>query len=214
MQEEKWAFVREAVGTGRLSVIMPIFNLQDSIADNLEKTASLFASYNIRTELVPVDDGSTDLSWSEIQKAAEKIGSSEIQCVVCKSVHLAQNGGKGAALKAGFDASSGEYVLLLDGDLDINPSQTPHFFEAMRLENADIVVGSKRHPDSKVQYPWHRRIVSWVYFSLVRWFVGIRITDTQSGMLRAYSQQGGKTIPLFQKTCRHQVPSSHRTFDS
>jgi glycosyltransferase involved in cell wall biosynthesis len=77
MQEEKWAFVREAVGTGRLSVIMPIFNLQDSIADNLEKTASLFASYNIRTELVPVDDGSTDSSWSEIQKAAEKIGSSE-----------------------------------------------------------------------------------------------------------------------------------------
>jgi GT2 family glycosyltransferase len=66
--------------------------------------------------------------------------------------------------------------------LDINPSQTPHFFEAMRTGNADIVVGSKRHPDSKVQYPWHRRIVSWVYFSLVRWFVGIRITDTQTGM--------------------------------
>ncbi|MBR5548270.1 MAG: glycosyltransferase, partial [Kiritimatiellae bacterium] len=89
---------------------------------------------------------------------------------------------KGAALRAGFDASTGEYVMLLDGDLDINPKQTPWFFEAMVEKGADIVIGSKRHKRSVVQYPWHRRFVSWVYFTLVRIFVGLPITDTQTGM--------------------------------
>jgi len=102
--------------------------------------------------------------------------------VAVKPVVCAKNGGKGAALRAGFDASTGEYVMLLDGDLDINPKQTPFFFEAMAAKGADIVIGSKRHPKSVVQYPWHRRFVSWVYFTLVRMFVGLPITDTQTGM--------------------------------
>ena len=100
-----------------------------------------------------------------------------IRPVICRV-----NGGKGAALRAGFDASKGEYVMLLDGDLDINPRQTPAFFNALVSNGADIVVGSKRHPRSVVQYPWHRRLVSFCYFSFVRLFVGLPITDTQTGM--------------------------------
>ena len=56
------------------------------------------------------------------------------------------------------------------------------FSVAKELKAADIVVGSKRHPKSVVQYPWHRRIVSGCYFTLVKWFVGLPITDTQTGM--------------------------------
>ena len=52
----------------------------------------------------------------------------------------------------------------------------------MVVKSADVVVGSKRHPKSVVQYPWHRRIVSACYFALVRLFVGLPITDTQTGM--------------------------------
>ena len=92
-----------------------------------------------------------------------------------------KNGGKGAALKAGFEASRGEWVMLLDGDLDIHPKQTPYFFEAAANSGADIVCGSKRHRRSVVQYPWHRRLVSALYFALVRAFVGLPITDTQTG---------------------------------
>ena len=176
--EAKWAIARDAIGGGRLSVIMPVYNLADTIEENVAETARLFDSHGIRAELVPVDDGSTDGTAAALTRAAEpKYGHVVVKPVICQ-----RNGGKGAALRAGFDASTGEYVMLLDGDLDINPKQTPWFFEAMVEKGADIVIGSKRHKRSVVQYPWHRRIVSWVYFTLVRIFVGLPITDTQTGM--------------------------------
>jgi hypothetical protein len=52
----------------------------------------------------------------------------------------------------------------------------------MVSNDADVVVGSKRHKESQIQYPWHRRLVSWVYFTIVRIFIGLPITDTQTGM--------------------------------
>lgn len=175
---EKWALARETVGSGRLSVVMPIYNLATQIFDNLIKTAELFESHGVRTELIPVDDGSTDGTGVELKRAAER----KYEHVVVRPVICDRNGGKGAALRAGFEASTGEYVMLLDGDLDIHPKQTPWFFDAMVNKGADVVIGSKRHPRSVVQYPWHRRFVSWVYFTLVRIFVGLPITDTQTGM--------------------------------
>ena len=176
--EERWAVARDAIGGGRLSVIMPVYNLADTIEANIAQTAGLFESHNLRAELVPVDDGSTDGTAEALARAA----AAKYEHVAVKPVVCAKNGGKGAALRAGFDASTGEYVMLLDGDLDINPKQTPFFFEAMAAKGADIVIGSKRHKRSVVQYPWHRRFVSWVYFTLVRMFVGLPITDTQTGM--------------------------------
>ncbi len=176
--EDRWRLVRETVGDGRLSVIMPFYNLASSAAQNLRRTAELFESYGVRTEIIPVDDGSSDST----AQALEGFSKTSFSYVVIAPVLMPSNGGKGAALRAGFEASSGEYVMLLDGDLDILPDQTPEFFMQMLQSSADIVVGSKRHPDSKVQYPWHRRIVSWAYFSLVRIFIGLPITDTQTGM--------------------------------
>ena len=106
--EEKWALTRETVGGGRLSVVMPVFNLSSTIGKNLEDTAALFAAHGVRAELVPVDDGSLDGTWDAVEKAAAKIGDSEDSIVVCRPVRLSSNSGKGAALKAGFEASSGE----------------------------------------------------------------------------------------------------------
>lgn len=175
---ERWSLVRKTVESGRLSVIMPVYNLVSEIYDNLEKTAELFESHGVRTELIPVDDGSSDGTSAELRRAAEL----KYEHVVIRPVICERNGGKGSALRSGFDASTGEYIMLLDGDLDIHPKQTPWFFDAMVKKSADIVIGSKRHPKSVVQYPWHRRIVSWAYFTLVRIFVGLPITDTQTGM--------------------------------
>ena len=169
------------VGDGRLSVVMPVFNLAATIAANLRETAALFAKHGLRAELVPVDDGSTDGTGAALTAAAAAL-KEFAPTVVVAPVLLEKNGGKGAALRAGFDAATGAFVMLLDGDLDIHPKQTPYFFEAMAQKGADVVIGSKRHPRSVVQYPWHRRLVSWVYFTLVRLFVGLPITDTQTGM--------------------------------
>lgn len=176
--EEKWQLTRETVGTDRLSVVMPFFRLAQSVAGNLHEVADLFESHGIPTELVPVDDGSDD-GTDEILRAFD---GRAYRFVIITPVVCPKNGGKGAALRAGFAASTGRYLMLLDGDLDIHPKQTPLFFESLVKNRADIVVGSKRHPLSVVQYPWHRRIVSAVYFALVRLAVGLPITDTQTGM--------------------------------
>ena len=176
--DDKWALTRETVGADRLSVVMPLYRLAASAEANLKSVASLFEHHRVETELVPVDDGSGD-GTAEILAGfhLENYRHVTLKPVVCR-----RNGGKGAALRAGFSASTGRYVLLLDGDLDINPKLTPRFFQEMVVKNADVVVGSKRHPKSVVQYPWHRRIVSACYFALVRMFVGLPITDTQTGM--------------------------------
>ena len=178
--EEKWALTRATVGSGRLSVVMPVYNLADTIAANLETTAGLFASHGVRAELIPVDDGSADGTAEVLRGFSGRTFGGD--CVVVRPVICERNGGKGAALRAGFEASSGAYVMLLDGDLDIHPKQTPWFFDQMVDKKADIVVGSKRHRRSVVQYPWHRRLVSWIYFTLVRLTIGLPITDTQTGM--------------------------------
>ncbi len=177
--DEKWELTRETVGNDGLSVVMPLYHLAAEAADNLREAAGLFESHGVKTELVPVDDGSGD-GTDEVLKGL--VADWPYAHVTLKPVICRKNGGKGAALRAGYEASTGKYVMLLDGDLDIHPKQTPYFFEQMVVKAADIVVGSKRHPRSVVQYPWHRRIVSGCYFTLVRLFVGLPITDTQTGM--------------------------------
>ena len=179
--EERWRLVRETVGDGRLSVIMPLYRLASSITGNLERVADLFESHGVRAELVPVDDGSGDGTDAALLRFAEN-AKAAYRHVSVKPVICGKNGGKGAALRAGFNASSGGLVMLLDGDLDISPRQTPQFFEVMAAEHADVVVGSKRHRRSVVKYPWHRRIPSFIYFTLVRLFIGLPVTDTQTGM--------------------------------
>ena len=178
--EEKWALTRETIGDDRLSVVMPLYHLAGETEHNLVEVADLFEHHGIPAELVPVDDGSGDGTDAILARIATD--SSRWRHVTVRPVICRLNGGKGTALRAGFAASTGHYVMLLDGDLDIHPKQTPYFFEEMVTKAADIVVGSKRHPKSVVQYPWHRWFVSGCYFTLVRLFVGLPITDTQTGM--------------------------------
>ena len=185
MADEKWRLTRETVGDGRLSVVMPLYRLVETAEANLRRVADIFERHSVNAELIPVDDGSgdgTDLILAHFAEADPPKWASAYSHVVIRPVICRVNGGKGAALRAGFEASTGEYVMLLDGDLDINPLQTPAFFDALAAGNADIVVGSKRHPKSTVQDPWHRRFVSACDFTLVKWFAGLPITDTQTGM--------------------------------
>ena len=171
-----WSCVREVLGEDLLSVILPVYRLGDTIEANLDVVAACLDEGGFRYELVPVDDGSGDGTADALRRAAAK------RPDVVRPVWVEKNAGKGNALKVGFRASQGAYVLLLDGDLDIAPKMLPKFFESMRANGSDVVVGSKRHPESNVQYPWHRRLASAIYFGLVRLFIGLPITDTQTGM--------------------------------
>ena len=154
---------------------MPAYGLEKVIADNIESVCGLLRG-QIPFEVVPVDDGSRDATAAAIQQETER-HPHEVTPVFVKV-----NAGKGNALRRGFAASRGSHILLLDGDLDLSPSKISVFFDVMQREEAAIVIGSKRHPDSVVDYPWHRRLASGIYFTLVRLLVGLPVTDTQVGM--------------------------------
>jgi glycosyltransferase involved in cell wall biosynthesis len=171
-----WDAANACLGpSGCLSIIMPAYGLEKVIAENIEAVCGLLRGH-IPFEVVPVDDGSRDATAAAIQQEAER-HPHEVTPVFVKV-----NAGKGNALRRGFAASRGSHILLLDGDLDLSPSKISVFFDVMQREEAAIVIGSKRHPDSVVDYPWHRRLASGIYFALVRLLVGLPVTDTQVGM--------------------------------
>jgi glycosyltransferase involved in cell wall biosynthesis len=171
-----WEATRACLGSsGCLSVIMPAYGLEKVIARNIEIVCGLLRS-QIPFEIIPVDDGSKDATAEAIRAVAER-HPDEVRPVFVKV-----NAGKGNALRRGFAASRGSHILLLDGDLDLSPSKISLFFDIMQEEKAAIVIGSKRHRDSVLDYPWHRRLASNVYFTIVRVLVGLPITDTQVGM--------------------------------
>jgi len=90
---------------------------------------------------------------------------------------------RAAALRAAFEATDGDYVFVVSASVAANVEQLPVFFGELVVKAADVVVGSKRHPDSKVAYPLRRRFLSWAYYAFVRLFIGLSVTDTQSGVM-------------------------------
>ncbi len=160
---------------GCLSVIMPAYRLESEIERNIATVCELLRG-RIPFEVVPVDDGSPDGTAAAIWRAALRDPDH------VRPVCLEANAGKGNALRRGFAASRGSHILLLDGDLDLSPKRITTFFDVMADKRASIVIGSKRHPDSVIDYPWHRRLTSSVYFFIVRLLVGLPISDTQTGM--------------------------------
>ncbi|MBI1911188.1 MAG: glycosyltransferase family 2 protein [Deltaproteobacteria bacterium] len=160
---------------GKISVIMPAYNESGHIYKNIKETCKVFDKTKCDFEVIVVDDGSTDDTFKEASKAAE-----EIEKV--KVVHYSLNNGKGNALKEGFKNSTGDYVVFLDSDLDLHPSQLHTLFRVMRNNRADVVIGSKHHPKSQLEYPLVRKIISRVYALFLKVLFNLPLRDTQTGL--------------------------------
>lgn len=174
--ENEWSSaVKELGESGLLSVIMPFYRLRGSAGANIRRVDKLLSG-KIAYEIIPVDDGSDDGTGEELLSVAQD-ASGRIRPLI-----LPHNVGKGMALKQAFETSRGSHVLLLDGDLDLAPNNLPLFFDAMAERDAAAVIGSKRHPDSRIDYPARRRIASVFYSLFVRMLIGLPVSDTQSGM--------------------------------
>lgn len=154
---------------------MPAYGLETVIERNIETVCRLLEG-NIPFEVLPVDDGSRDGTAAAIRRAAARDPDH------VHPVFVQVNAGKGNALKCGFAAARGSHILLLDADLDLDPVRITTFFDIMAEKQAAIVIGSKRHPDSVIDYPWHRRLSSVIYYTIVRLLIGLPISDTQTGM--------------------------------
>ncbi|MCK5242969.1 glycosyltransferase [bacterium] len=172
----------------RFSVIMPAYNEGRYLAQNIQQTCEVMESLNETYEVVVVDDGSRDNTATIINEVAQ--GNDKIKPVV-----LTGNSGKGFALREGFQKTKGELIFFLDADLDLDPKQFNVLYDIYRKEQVQVVVGSKRHPQSKLNYPRRRRIVSAVYFFLVKLLFGLPIRDTQTGIKLFQRQVLEKIFP-------------------
>jgi glycosyltransferase involved in cell wall biosynthesis len=159
-----------------LSIVMPAYNEAHSIAENVCETVETMRGLGIDFEIVVVDDGSLDGTHTAAINALRAWP----ECV--RIVRCRRNEGKGNALICGTAYSKGEYVAFLDADMDLHPEQLENFFAIMNARGADVVIGSKFHPQSKVEYPRLRRIYSFFYFMLVRSLFGLPVRDTQTGI--------------------------------
>jgi len=156
--------------------VMPAFNEGSRIAHSITETAKTFNDFGCSWELIVIDDGSTDDTF---QKTAQLVEQYPGQLIVKKNPF---NLGKGRAIKKALHYVTGDYVVFLDADMDLHPNQVQTLFDIMRLDNADIVIGSKLHPNSVVDYPLQRRIFSFGYYLLVKLLFNLPCHDTQTGL--------------------------------
>jgi len=155
-----------------LSVIMPMYNSEDIIS-NLNEAIMSLDNVSKDYELILVDDGSTNNCFSEAKKFKKK------RVLV---VGYDQNIGKGNAINYGFKFAKGEYIAFVDSGADLSPSQLKDFMRLMKKYYADVVIGSKRHPKSKVHYPLIRQIMSKTYQIMNNLLFDLNVKDTQVGI--------------------------------
>ena len=159
----------------KLSVLMPAFNEGRHIYANVAETRRALQEIGIPYEIIVIDDCSADDTAAEAARAAADFDDVRLK-------RNEENRGKGWALKSGFKAATGDLVAFVDADLDIHPGQLGRYLRVMEEQRADVVIGSKRHPESVLDYPSHRRAISTVYFGIVKALFGLPIRDTQTGL--------------------------------
>ena len=173
-----------------LSAVLPVYNGGAEIVGNVDVIRRTLASGLPAedVEVIVVSDGSIDETAAELAKARGDVG--------FRLIHYDRNLGKGYAVKAGALAAHGEWVALIDADLDLDPSSVPAYLEVARRDNLDFAIGSKRHPDSVVHYPRSRRIASWCYQQLNRVLFRLDVGDTQVGLKVFHRQVVDEVFPL------------------
>ncbi|MBI3397451.1 glycosyltransferase [Candidatus Woesebacteria bacterium] len=156
-----------------LSVVVPAYRQEKTIQTNLERIQNVLEPTNYNYEIICVVDGLVDNTYEN----AKKINSRNIKVLGYK-----ENQGKGHAVKLGMSKARGDVIAFIDAGLELDPETLLMGLEHYKWYKADIIVGSKRHPASKVDYPWQRRIFSIGYQMMVRMLFGLKIRDTQLGM--------------------------------
>jgi glycosyltransferase involved in cell wall biosynthesis len=156
-----------------LSFVIPAYNEEDSIEDALGALDKVVKNRKLPYEIIVVNDGSKDKTLPKAITYASKNGHVRV-------VSYDNNVGKGYAVRAGFMQTTGEVVVFVDSDMDIDLGEVSKYVVA--LEHGDIVIASKWHPDSVVSMPLTRRILSHGFNVLVRILTGAKLKDTQVGL--------------------------------
>ncbi len=158
---------------GLISIIIPAYKQEKTIEKDLLRIKGVMDQMRYDYEIIVVIDGYVDKTLANAKKAKFN------NVIVTGYMH---NHGKGHAIRFGIARAKGNVIAFIDSGMDINPNGLSILLEHFEWHNADIVVGSKLHPLSKVHYPLQRKILSWGYRIFVRILFGLSIKDTQVGI--------------------------------
>src|SRR5437773_2183028 len=170
-----------------LSVVVPAYREGRRIYANITRLVGELDKLGVTYEVVVVSDGNTDATVSEALR---------VESPAVRVFHYPMNVGKGFALSCGVDQSVGSLVTFIDADMELDPANIRVFIQLMEATRCDAVVGSKRHPQSKVAYPKFRRLQSAIYQFVVRLLFNLNVRDTQTGLKLFRRQVLRDTLPL------------------
>ncbi len=156
-----------------LSLVVPVFKQEKTIFHNLKLLIEELDTLSLSYELIVVIDGIVDRSMQQ----AKKIISPHIKVVGYETNH-----GKGYAVRFGMAKCRGDIIGFIDAGGDLKAQGVSMLLEHFTWYNADCIIGSKRHPASKVNYPVSRKILSFGYQILIRLLFGLTIRDSQVGI--------------------------------
>lgn len=175
-----------------ISLVIPLLNEEESLPELTAWIDRVAAAHGLSYEIIFVDDGSTDNSWTIIQQLSANNGS-------VKGIKFQRNYGKSAALNEGFKAACGKVVITMDADLQDSPDEIPGLYEMITHQDFDLVSGwKKKRYDNAVT----KNIPSKFFNSVTRGMSGIKLHDFNCG-LKAYRNKVVKTVEVYGEMHRY-----------
>ena len=175
-----------------ISVIVPLLNEAESLPELAAWIECVMAEHSFTYEVIMVDDGSTDESWSVIQELHAKNPA-------IKGIKFRRNYGKSAALNTAFEACEGDVVITMDADLQDSPDEIPELFRMIKEDGYDLVSGWKKvRYDSKIAKNIPSKFFNWT----TRRMSGIQLHDFNCG-LKAYKKDVVKSIEVYSEMHRY-----------
>lgn len=168
-----------------ISVVIPLLNEEESLQELYDWIAKVMQSNRFLYEVIFIDDGSTDSSWSIIEKLALKHEQ-------VKGIRFQKNYGKSQALDAGFEIAQGNVVITMDADLQDSPDEIPELYELITKENFDLISGwKKKRYDNVLAKNLPSKLFNWA----ARKTSGLSLHDFNCG-LKAYKNQVIKAVKV------------------
>ncbi len=176
----------------QLSVIVPLYNEEESLGKLFEWVDSVMTAHQFDYEIIFINDGSTDKSWKIIEQLHE-------QSDRVRGIKFRNNYGKSPALYCGFKAAKGDVIITMDADLQDSPDEIPELYRMITEEGYDLVSGwKKKRLDSRLT----KNIPSKIYNATARKVTGLKLHDMNCG-LKAYRKEVVKNIEVYGEMHRY-----------